>query len=230
MSEEKKLYHEAADYQYEHEEILLGGPTSYSLVNDPKHIAFVLSRYKFVAKMLEGKKSILEIGCGDGIGMPLVAKITDKMFCIDWEQRPLDTIKRRLGKFYPNVDFKRCDPTKESIDVNVEAAFSIDFLEHINSKNEEKVLENIVKCLPKNGVLITGTPNITTSKYASPCSEIQHINLKSMETLKHSMEKYFENVFMFGMNDEVLHTGYAPMCHYIWSVAAGVKTKSIKSK
>ena len=24
-------------------------------------------------------------------------------------------------------------------------------------------------------------------------------------------------------NDEVLHTGYAPMCHYIWAVAAGLK-------
>jgi hypothetical protein len=28
---------------------------------------------------------------------------------------------------------------------------------------------------------------------------------------------------MFGMNDEVLHTGYGPMCHYLWSVAVGKK-------
>jgi hypothetical protein len=25
---------------------------------------------------------------------------------------------------------------------------------------------------------------------------------------------HFSNVFMFGMNDETLHTGYGPMCHY----------------
>src|SRR5262249_34885242 len=33
----------------------------------------------------------------------------------------------------------------------------------------------------------------------------------------------FDNVFMFGMNDEVVHTGYAPMCHYLWSLAVGVR-------
>ena len=35
------------------------------------------------------------------------------------------------------------------------------------------------------------------------------------------LQREFENVFMFGMNDEIVHTGYAPMCHYIWAVAAG---------
>jgi hypothetical protein len=28
---------------------------------------------------------------------------------------------------------------------------------------------------------------------------------------------------MFGMNDEVVHTGYAPMCHFIWAMGVGVK-------
>jgi hypothetical protein len=44
-----------------------------------------------------------------------------------------------------------------------------------------------------------------------------------MDSLRTLMERYFTNVFMFGMNDEVLHTGYAPMCHYIWSLAVGVR-------
>ena len=50
---------------------------------------------------------------------------------------------------------------------------------------------------------------------------MQHINLKSSKSLRGLMEKYFENVFMFGMNDEVVHTGYAPMCQYLWAVGAG---------
>ena len=29
-----------------------------------------------------------------------------------------------------------------------------------------------------------------------------------MEELRALMQRYFNNVFMFGMNDEVLHTGY----------------------
>jgi len=37
------------------------------------------------------------------------------------------------------------------------------------------------------------------------------------------LAKFFKRVFMFGMNDEVLHTGYAPMCHYIFGMGVGVR-------
>ena len=86
-------------------------------------------------------------------------------------------------------------------------------------------MERMVSCLPNNGVMITGTPNISAAQYASECSAVQHINLKSQQTLRTLMERYFENVFLFGMNDEVLHTGYGPMSHYIWSVASGLKNR-----
>jgi hypothetical protein len=37
------------------------------------------------------------------------------------------------------------------------------------------------------------------------------------------MEDYFHNVFVFSMNDEVVHTGYYPMAHYLFAVCAGKK-------
>ena len=83
----------------------------------------------------------------------------------------------------------------------------------------------MVDCLTPDGVLVTGTPNVTAEQYASERSRVQHINLKSIAELRALMERYFENVFMFGMNDEILHTGYAPMCHYIWSLAVGKKIR-----
>lgn len=215
----KEAYHAGADFQFEHEEILLGAPTSYSLVHDPKHLAFVLSRYKFVAKMLEGKKSVLEIGSGDGIGLPLIAQVVDHVYCIDWDERHLQSIKRRL-KHLKNVTLIHHDLNQSAPDILVDAVFSIDVLEHVDPAIESIFMNNIMKCLPLNGVMITGTPNVTASAYASPCSQVQHINLKSMKTLRQLMQYYFEHVFMFGMNDEVLHTGYHAMCHYIWSLAA----------
>ncbi len=33
------------------------------------------------------------------------------------------------------------------------------------------------------------------------------------------MQRYFHCVYMFGMNDETLHTGYGPMCHYRIAIA-----------
>ena len=61
-----------------------------------------------------------------------------------------------------------------------------------------------------------------------PASASPH-NLKTMAELRELMGRYFHNVFMFGMNDEVLHTGHAPMCHYLWAVAVGVRNAQAKA-
>lgn len=215
----REAYHAGSDFQFEHEEILLGAPSSYSLTHDPKHLAFVLSRYKFCAKMLEGKKAVMEVGSGDGIGLPIVAKAVERLYCMEWDERHIESVSRRLLKYLPNVTMVHLDMNKERPNLQVEAAYSIDVIEHVEPKSEAAFLGNIVRCLPEDGVLITGTPNLDASQYAAPCSEVQHINLKSTTTLRELMETHFHNVFMFGMNDEVLHTGYGPMCHYIWSIA-----------
>lgn len=216
-------YHEGSDFQFEHDELLLGAPSSYSLTHDPKHLVFVLSRYKFCAKMLQGKKSAMEIGAGDGMGLPIMAKAVEKLYCVDWDARHQESIRRRLLPHFPNVSLINVDINEKAPDIKVEAAYWVDVIEHLEPENEATVMERIVSCLTPDGVLITGTPNVTAGHLASPCSAIQHINLKSMDGLRELMLKYFRNVFMFGMNDEVLHTGYGPMCHYVWSVAAGLK-------
>ena len=86
-------------------------------------------------------------------------------------------------------------------------------------------LENIAAILPKNGVLLTGTPNLTAAEYASPQSKAGHINLKNHDGLRDLISQIFDNVFIFGMNDEVIHTGFGPMCHYIWALGVGVRQR-----
>ena len=220
----KKAYREGTDYQFNTPEFKLGPWTSYSLINDPKHMSFVLARYKFCAKMLEGKQTIMEIGSGDGFGLPIMAQLAEKVYAVDWDRRLLNGNAKRL-KHLKNIEYLHVDLNKSAPKVKVDGAFLIDVIEHLEPEAEIVFLNNIVKCLKANSVLIIGTPNITASAHATPRSKVQHINLKSMDTLRKLMEKYFENVFMFGMNDEVLHTGYAPMCHYIWAVGAGLRTE-----
>ena len=52
--------------------ITLGSYVSYAWIHVPKHLVFSLSRYKFVSKMLKGKKNVLEIGAGDGFQSRIV--------------------------------------------------------------------------------------------------------------------------------------------------------------
>jgi len=225
----RELYAEGTDYQFDTPELQLGPWTSYSLINDPKHMCFVLSRYKFCAKMLAGKKTVMEIGPGDGFGLPIVSQVVGHLYGVDWDHRLLESNARRLSHLQ-NVTYIHLDLNKEKPDLEVDAAFSIDVIEHLEPAKEANFMDNIIHCLKPNGVLITGTPNITASQYATPRSQVQHINLKSLKTLREVTERYFENVFMFGMNDEVLHTGYHAMCHYIWSLGVGLRAEWRKAK
>ena len=215
-------YRQGTDDQFETGELNLGPWTSYSLLHDPKHLAFVLARYKFCAKMLEGRPSVLEVGPGDGIGLPLIAQAVGKVYAVDWDERLVEGNKRRLQGI-GNIEHLCLDVNRQDLGLAVDAVLTVDVIEHLEPANEDRFMRRLVKCLHRDGVLITGTPNIAAEAYASPRSRVQHINLKSMTTLRALTARYCRNVFMFGMNDEVLHTGYAPMCHYLWSLGVGIR-------
>jgi len=104
-----------------------------------------------------------------------------------------------------------------------DAVYALDVIEHIPPQHEDRFMENIVASSVQHSVLIIGTPNITASQYASRNSEIRHVNLKSHDSLKQTLGRYYRHVFMFGMNDEVLHTGYPAMCHYLVGLAADIR-------
>ena len=117
-----------------------------------------------------------------------------------------------------NTDFKHIDITKNKPQGNFDAAFSIDVIEHLLPEDEKIFMNNTLEVLNKDGICIIGTPNETSSQYASHRSDHQHINLKNGETMFSLLNEYFQNTFVFSMNDEVVHTGYLPMAHYLFGI------------
>lgn len=202
----------------------MGPWTSHIWRTDPRHIGFLLARYKFVAKMLSGKKRVLEVGCGDAVGTPVVLQTVGNVHGIDFEPLVLnDAIKRYASEGISNASFSVHDMLKGPIKNTFDAAFSLDVIEHIPQDMELIFVKNIVSSLTDDAVLIMGTPNITANEYASPASKEGHINLKSAETLKKLLIDSFHNVFIFSMNDEVVYTGYSPMSHYLLAMGVGVR-------
>src|SRR5712675_2743841 len=61
----------------------LGEMHAASFATDPKHLGFVLARYKFVARMLQGMGRVLEVGCGDTTGARLVKPTVGELLGID---------------------------------------------------------------------------------------------------------------------------------------------------
>jgi hypothetical protein len=197
---------------------------------DAKHTLFVLSRYKFVAKMLEGHPAVLEAGCGEAVASRIVRQHVGTLVCVDSRADLIDAaIKRERpvwGREYMVHDMVR-DGRVEMVDAVTKAhtfatfqsAYALDVLEHIPAEHEDAFLENLKASV--SDVVILGSPSLESQVYASENSKAGHLNCKTAADLRAVMRKHFRTVFMFGMNDEVVHTGFAAMRHY--NFAVGVK-------
>ncbi len=63
--------------------VKLGISASRMFRHDPRYMAFKLSRYKFVAKMIEGNDKVLEVGAGEGFASHIVAQSVKSLLCTD---------------------------------------------------------------------------------------------------------------------------------------------------
>jgi hypothetical protein len=110
------------------------------------------------------------------------------------------------------------------LDEKFESAYLLDVLEHIQPADEHGFLHHIKQSLTADGVVIVGMPSLQSQAYASKASKEGHVNCKDHEAFRKLMVKYFHNVFMFSMNDEVVHTGFGPMAHYLIALCAGPRS------
>jgi cyclopropane fatty-acyl-phospholipid synthase-like methyltransferase len=200
--------------------ISFGHQISYEWKHDAKHLCFSLSRYKFVSKMFEGYDSVLEIGAGEGFKSRIVSQSVINLTLSDYtniyKNEKVYTADKKTKYIVHNF-------LKKKLNKKFQGIYALDVIEHIQKKNENKFIINILHSLKKEGVLIFGCPTIESQKYASKLSKLGHINCKNKIVLKKLMLNYFHNVFSFSMNDEVLHTGFDKMSHYIFVLCTGKK-------
>jgi 2-polyprenyl-3-methyl-5-hydroxy-6-metoxy-1,4-benzoquinol methylase len=183
----------------------MGLMTSYRWKHDPKTVLFMLSRYKFVAKMLEGYRNVLEVGCGDAFGSRLVAQSVSNLKCIDIDKHMLNS-----ASFVENIYYKHTNEITPA-----DAIYALDVIEHMTHQDSKEWVGELSKNAP---VVIIGTPSFESQVYASELSKENHINCMSGPAVKALMRDYFEHVFMFSMNDEVVHTGFHKLAHYLFAI------------
>ena len=205
----------------------LGRMRNFDWHNDPRRLLFTLARYKFVSKMFDGYETVLEIGCGDAFATRIVQQTVKKVTATDFDPIFIEEIHdRRQHKWEldAHVHNMVLEPTKQSFD----GIFSLDVLEHIQQSDEDAFLKNTCLSLKSHGALIIGMPSLESQTYASEGSKIGHVNCKTGTDLRDLMKKYFHSVFMFSMNDEVVHTGFFPMAHYLFAVCCDKKQLAVQ--
>ena len=196
----------------------LGLSVNYAWHDDPKHVLFTLARYKFVAKMLAGKHNVLEVGCGDAFGTRLVQQTVQHVTAIDFDPVFIKDVESRVVPSWPLTCFVH-DILDGPVAGVFDGIYSLDVLEHIDPARELVFIKNLLLSLGSNGTLILGTPSRQSQVYASPLSAAGHVNCKTGEQLRVLLDGFFQNVFMFSMNDETVHTGFQSMANYLLAVA-----------
>ena len=185
--------------------------------NDPKRTLFTLSRYKFVSRLLAGYTNVLEVGCADAFGTRIVLQSVRQLTAVDFDPVFINDIRNRYNPKWPFNYFEH-DMLSGPVDSIFDAIYCLDVLEHIHPNNEHLFISNCLTSLAPNGVFIAGIPSLESQTYASPQSKQGHVNCKTAVQLKSFLQSYFNNVFIFSMNDEVIHTGFYPMAHYLFAL------------
>lgn len=209
----------------EHGRAPLGVHANKQWFEDPKHLLFSMARYKFVAKMLAGSKRVLEIGCGDGFVARLVRQEVGELTLVDID--PLfvaDAVARRSPEWNYNAFVH--DILAGPVSGQFDAIYTLDVLEHVSQDREDTFLTNALASLAPGGAMIVGMPSLESQSFSKPSSVTGHINCKTQADLKVLMQKYFANVFMFSMNDELVHTGYAKLAHYVFALCCGARARA----
>lgn len=202
----------------------LGLMANHTWATDPKRNLFTLSRYKFVSRMFDGYSSVLEVGCADSYGTRLVQQTVKNVTAVDFDPVFIEDSERRLDKRWPLTlkvhDILTDGPVEKE---NFDGAYALDVLEHIEEEEENTFLQNMCDSLNAGGSAIIGMPSLQSQEYASKQSKEGHVNCKTGDGLKMTMLKHFNSVFIFSMNDEVLHTGFHPMSHYLLALCSNKK-------
>jgi SAM-dependent methyltransferase len=182
--------------------------------NDPKRLLFTMSRYKFVGKMLSGLNQVAEIGCGDGFCSRIVRQEVGELLITDYDPLFIELFNASQDSKWA-TEARIHDILSKPLDDKKDAVYSLDVFEHIDQNNEGIYLSNIAKSLKQDGIAIIGIPSLESQDFASPESLAGHVNCKSGSDFRKILLEYFTNVFIFSMNDEVVHTGFDKMAHYL---------------
>ena len=199
---------------------MLAGPqASHQWMHDPKHLLFVLARYKHAARLIGNARTVLELGCGEGIGARILGAGRDLWHGVDRDADALAVTRETLPA--PRYMTDLADVIGFQADRLYGSAVALDVVEHVPAEHEDGFMVSLAGALVPMGVCVIGTPNATAAAYQSPQSQAGHVNLYQHDRLEALMRRHFRYVTILGMNDETLTTGYLPMAHYLLALGVG---------
>tara|TARA_R110000796_G_scaffold252640_2_gene389909 strand:- start:174264 stop:175037 length:774 start_codon:yes stop_codon:yes gene_type:complete len=144
------------------------------------------------------KGDLLELGCGEGRGVELLAPLADSYVALDKIQSVIDELKSK----YPALDFRQAvfPPFSDLADNSFDCIVSFQVIEHV--KKDKEFLKEIYRVLKPGGKAILTTPNIKKTLTRNPW----HVREYTAQQLTDLASEIFTKVKMKGVtgNEKVM--------------------------
>ena len=175
-----------------------------------------LARYKFVSKLLKPTDSVLEVGCGSGLGSIFLAQHSKSVLGIDVKTSDIEEALALNQR--NNVDFKVLDLFEDQSNDKYDTVVSLDVIEHLTVEQGQALVAEMSRRLNPGGLLVIGSPSIWSYPYQSPISQVSHVHCYDLPELETLVEGFVDRTISFSMNDELVHTGYHKMAWYYFVI------------
>lgn len=166
------------------------------LVSDNPIHQRLLQAYYLAKPYIKG--DLLELGCGEGRGVELLAPLADSYLALD----KIGEVIEKLQNKYPEVSFQQAvfPPFETIADNSFDTIVSFQVIEHI--KDDKAFLSEIHRVLKPGGRAILTTPNIKMTLTRNPW----HVREYTAQELTDLAAKYFDAVQMKGVagNEKVM--------------------------
>ena len=217
------LYEEHIKEYYENNEKWMGPLVSYKWRHDPRYLVFMLSRYKHASKFLRGKSSVVDFGCGDAMGLPILNQEVPRVHGVDTESLIIeDNIERDVLNNSITLELHNMI-TDGPLEKKYNSGVSFDVLSSIPVESEDIFMQNICSSLDDDAIFVLGAQNKNSTKYSFEKSQAYQSNFKNYDEMHYFFSKYFHNQIILGMNDEVIHTSRETMTQYF--IVLGITPK-----
>jgi len=171
-------------------------PSSLDFTNDYEAAMFYkhYKPYTFIYRQVEGKK-ILEIGCGAGYGINLLATKADKIKTVDIDIDSLNYAKNNSNATNIEYIHKNVLNGLDFEDNSFDIIISFQVIEHFNKKEVSKYLIEMKRVLKPYGVIYITTPNRDIRLYPlqKPKNKYHPVEY-SYSSLKKMLENHYKNV------------------------------------